>query len=134
MTAPVTSRNPLTWMLATLVRGYQLIVSPWFAPRCRYYPSCSAYALDAVHSHGPFTGTVLALWRVLRCNPWSTGGVDKVPTREELPWRRRRMVSSEHVHAAAETDGPPSDGDRLAWGTGRRLDHTLSPQSPPERI
>lgn len=134
MTAQRTSRNPLTWVLTGLVRGYQLIVSPWLAPRCRYYPSCSAYALVALRSHGPITGTALAIWRVLRCNPWSAGGVDKVPSREDLPWRRRRNGGTEHVHGMTDTDGPPSDADRLALGTDLRLDHRLSDESPRQRI
>nr|WP_235912159.1 membrane protein insertion efficiency factor YidD [Ruania zhangjianzhongii] len=121
-------------MLTALVRGYQLVVSPWFAPRCRYYPSCSAYALGSLRRHGPLTGTVLALWRVLRCNPWSGGGVDQVPSRDELPWRRRRNVSSEHVDVPTDTDGSPSDADRIALGADLRLDHRLSHQSPQERI
>lgn len=134
MTAESVSRNPFTWALTALVRGYQLIVSPWFAPRCRYYPSCSAYALGALRRHGPLTGTVLAFWRVLRCNPWSTGGVDQVPTSGGLPWRRRRNVSSEHVHLPTDTHGSSSDGDRITLGTDRRLDQRLSHQSPRERI
>jgi putative membrane protein insertion efficiency factor len=75
------TRNPLTLLLVGLVRGYQLIVSPWFAPRCKYYPSCSSYALTALRVHGPVRGTGLAAWRLLRCNPWSLGGVDPVPPR-----------------------------------------------------
>ncbi|WP_241681435.1 membrane protein insertion efficiency factor YidD [Pseudactinotalea terrae] len=70
-------------LLAGAVRGYQLIVSPWFAPRCRYYPSCSAYAIGALRTHGAIRGTGLAVWRVLRCNPWSLGGVDHVPPRHD---------------------------------------------------
>lgn len=70
-----------TRILTGLVRGYQLVVSPWFAPTCRYYPSCSQYAIDALRIHGPLKGTGLAGWRLLRCNPWSDGGVDHVPPR-----------------------------------------------------
>lgn len=73
--------------LAGLVRGYQLIVSPWFAPTCRYYPSCSSYAIGALRTHGALKGTALAGWRLLRCNPWSRGGVDHVPPRGEWPHR-----------------------------------------------
>lgn len=78
-------RNPVTWMLLGLVRGYQLIVSPWLAPTCKYYPSCSAYAVTALRRHGPVRGTTLAVWRLLRCNPWSNGGVDHVPPRRSGP-------------------------------------------------
>jgi putative membrane protein insertion efficiency factor len=59
-----------------LVHAYRLVLSPLFGGRCKYYPSCSQYALDALREFGFFRGTVLAAWRVLRCNPWSHGGVD----------------------------------------------------------
>jgi hypothetical protein len=68
---------PLIW----LVRAYQLLISPLTPPSCRYYPSCSAYAVTALERFGPIKGTYLAAWRVLRCNPWSPGGVDHVPPR-----------------------------------------------------
>ena len=67
--------QPLIW----LVRAYQLLISPLTPPSCRYYPSCSAYAVTALERFGPVKGTYLAVWRVLRCNPWSPGGVDHVP-------------------------------------------------------
>jgi putative membrane protein insertion efficiency factor len=50
-------------------------------PRCRYYPSCSSYAVGALRTHGPLRGSALAVGRVLRCHPWSPGGIDHVPTR-----------------------------------------------------
>jgi putative membrane protein insertion efficiency factor len=59
-----------------LIRGYQLLVSPLIGPRCKYHPTCSQYALDALREFGLFRGLVLAGWRLLRCNPWSMGGVD----------------------------------------------------------
>jgi len=62
-----------------LIRVYQKFISPLFPPRCRYYPTCSNYALSAYKKHGFFKGTVLSVWRILRCNPWSRGGVDYVP-------------------------------------------------------
>ena len=57
---------------------YRRFISPALPARCRYHPSCSAYAVDAVRSYGVFRGSVLAAWRVLRCNPFSAGGVDHV--------------------------------------------------------
>ncbi len=60
------------------IRAYQKLVSPLIAPRCRYYPSCSEYAVQAVSRFGILRGLVLAGWRLLRCNPWSPGGVDLV--------------------------------------------------------
>lgn len=62
-----------------LIRFYQRFISPLFGPRCKYYPNCSAYALEAYRKHGFFKGTLLTVWRLLRCNPWSLGGVDYVP-------------------------------------------------------
>jgi putative membrane protein insertion efficiency factor len=60
------------------IRAYQVLVSPLLGRRCRYYPTCSAYAVDAVRSFGILRGSVLAGWRLLRCNPWSLGGIDYV--------------------------------------------------------
>ena len=59
-----------------LVRLYQLLLSPLFAGSCKYHPSCSQYAIDALRRYGLVRGSVLAGWRLLRCNPWSHGGVD----------------------------------------------------------
>jgi putative membrane protein insertion efficiency factor len=66
------------WVAIGLVRVYQLVLSPFFAGSCKYHPSCSQYAIDALRSHGLVRGSVLAGWRLLRCNPWSHGGVDRV--------------------------------------------------------
>ena len=71
--------NPLQWLATVLIKGYQLFISPLFPPCCKYYPSCSAYAVEAIRVQGFFRGTALAVWRVLRCNPWSRGGVDFPP-------------------------------------------------------
>ncbi len=57
---------------------YRRVISPLLGPRCRYYPTCSQYAVDAVREYGLIRGGVLAGWRVLRCNPWSHGGIDHV--------------------------------------------------------
>jgi putative membrane protein insertion efficiency factor len=57
---------------------YRRVISPLVRPHCRYTPSCSEYALDAVREYGVIRGAVLAAWRVMRCNPWSHGGVDPV--------------------------------------------------------
>ena len=65
----------------TAVRAYQLLVSPLLGPRCKYHPSCSQYAADAIREVGVLRGSVLTGWRLLRCNPWSHGGVDRVEDR-----------------------------------------------------
>lgn len=68
-------------MLIVLVRAYQFVVSPMLGQRCKYYPSCSNYAIEALRVHGAVRGAGFATWRLLRCNPFSDGGVDPVPPR-----------------------------------------------------
>jgi len=68
--------------LTLAITFYQKFISPAFAPRCKYYPSCSSYALTAIQSHG-LKGVAMAAWRVVRCNPWSHGGVDYVQVKTE---------------------------------------------------
>lgn len=70
---------PLRWLLTRLIVFYRTFISPMFGPRCKYHPSCSAYALRAIEVHGAAKGTALASWRLLRCNPFSKGGYDPVP-------------------------------------------------------
>jgi putative membrane protein insertion efficiency factor len=60
------------------IRAYQRVFSPALGERCKYYPSCSRYAVQAIENYGILRGLVLAAWRLLRCNPWSHGGVDRV--------------------------------------------------------
>ena len=60
------------------IRLYQRLVSPLIPARCKYHPSCSEYAAQAIRAHGPMRGFVLAGWRLLRCNPLSNGGIDRV--------------------------------------------------------
>lgn len=71
----------MKYLMRLLIKFYRKFISPLFPPRCKYYPSCSQYALDAYEKHGFFKGTLLSVWRLLRCNPWSLGGVDYVPER-----------------------------------------------------
>ena len=65
-----------------LIRAYQLVLSPMRPPTCRFYPSCSAYALIAIQRFGLARGSWLAARRLLRCHPWNPGGVDHVPDRD----------------------------------------------------
>ena len=66
-------------LINIIVRGYQLFVSPLSGPSCRFYPSCSSYALECINRHGAFWGIYLTLKRLLKCHPWHKGGVDLVP-------------------------------------------------------
>ena len=65
--------------LLLLIHGYRLVLSPLVGHTCRYAPSCSAYALEAIRTHGPFRGTGLAVGRILKCHPWGGEGYDPVP-------------------------------------------------------
>lgn len=70
------------------IRAYQWLISPLFGSRCRYYPTCSEYAAQAIGRFGILRGLVLAGWRLLRCNPWSPGGVDLVEDQRLFKTRR----------------------------------------------
>ena len=80
-------------VLIALIKVYQYTLSPMLGQRCKYYPSCSNYAIEAIRVHGAFKGTGLAAWRLLRCNPFSAGGLDPVPPRH-------------HRHLTADSAGP----------------------------
>jgi putative membrane protein insertion efficiency factor len=73
--------DPVRALLIALLRGYRLLISPLYGQVCRYHPSCSAYALDAVRVHGSIRGSWLTLRRLGRCHPWAAGGYDPVPPR-----------------------------------------------------
>jgi uncharacterized protein len=70
--------SPIVWLAALWLRAFRLIVSPRLGPACRFEPSCSRYAEDALHRHGLVRGSRLAIGRVLRCHPWNPGGYDPV--------------------------------------------------------
>ncbi|MDE2517616.1 MAG: membrane protein insertion efficiency factor YidD [Rhodospirillales bacterium] len=77
--------SPAAALGATAVRGYQLLVRPLIGAHCRFLPSCSDYAIEALCSHGALRGSVLAGRRILRCNPWCEGGYDPVPAPHQTP-------------------------------------------------
>jgi putative membrane protein insertion efficiency factor len=83
----------VTALAVLLVRGYRALLSPLvprtIGGRCKYHPSCSQYALDALREFGFVRGTILAAWRLLRCNPWSYGGVDYARDQRVFPLFRR---------------------------------------------
>lgn len=86
-------RASFFWLLTTLVRGYRFFFSPWVGRHCRFTPTCSAYALQALQQHGPAGGAYLTTRRVLRCHPGCPGGHDPVPAQ----WRFS-LFSSQAKH------------------------------------
>lgn len=107
-----TRRNPLSralaWLLALPVHFYRRVISPLKPPTCRFDPTCSAYALEALRVHGPLRGSWLTLRRVLRCHPFGGCGHDPVPPRRGM-------------------DPEPADGAAGQEGTGE------DPTAPPDR-
>lgn len=69
----------LKWLLIAPIIFYQRFISPLTPPACRFTPTCSQYAREAITKHGPIKGFGLAIWRILRCNPWGGSGYDPVP-------------------------------------------------------
>ncbi len=93
---------PFRLVLVGLIRGYQRFISPLFGPSCRLHPCCSQYGLEAVQRHGAFKGTLLTGARVVRCNPWTKGGINPVPA--EGHWRSPVNLDG----TARDTSGDPS--------------------------
>lgn len=84
--------SPLAWVLLLPVRFYRKVLSPLIPPSCRFYPSCSAYAVESLTRHGALRGVYLTLRRLLKCGPWHPGGLDPVPHR--FTFRTQRPDSS----------------------------------------
>lgn len=102
----VPSHSPVARLLLRAVGFYSRAISPALPPRCRFYPTCSAYAAEAVARHGAGRGTWLALVRLLKCAPWHPGGVDFVPPASE---RRGTGTGAHSSSTAARPPGAPSD-------------------------
>lgn len=123
-------RRVLAWPLIAVVRAYQLLISPLLPPSCRFYPSCSAYAVTALERFGPLRGTWLAMRRLGRCHPWTAGGVDHVPARpgEVLDHLGRSVPTGSGPHGIPENAGPIEDGDATsAMAVPHTPHHTTDP-------
>ena len=133
----------MKYVLIGLLKLYRLVISPLYGNVCRYYPSCSAYALRAVEVHGAVKGPYLAARRLLRCHPWTAGGYDPVPGTPEFAEEAR-------LQAAAAGSAPTRRADSAApttrvtmtcrtrrlpsCGTIRRLSGPMCPTSEPSRL
>lgn len=73
----------MKYLMIALIRFYQMAISPWLGQRCRFYPSCSSYSIEALQRHGVFRGSLLALARVFKCHPFHPGGLDPVPVKNK---------------------------------------------------
>ena len=119
MSGPASGPGAVGRVLLAAVRFYQRAISPALPPRCRFYPSCSAYAVEAIERHGAPRGSWLALRRLLKCAPWHPGGVDLVPepragrlpgTREVA--RSSSFRTSDAAAASQNVDGRSPQPDR----------------------
>ena len=93
----------LMWALILPIRAYQVAISPLTPPTCRLYPSCSAYAVESLQTHGAIKGLILGSWRLVRCNPWNRGGLDPVPRRGH--WLPDVLPDGEPRHGTMSTHG-----------------------------
>ncbi|WP_436737779.1 membrane protein insertion efficiency factor YidD [Streptomyces sp. BBFR102] len=118
----------MKYPLLALIKLYQWTISPLLGPVCKYYPSCSHYGYGAIDRHGAIKGTALTAWRILRCNPWSLGGVDHVPPRKRPRWH-------EMLRNAWRDRGTSKGGNAVApaGGSGDTSSSTSTtgPQSAP---
>jgi hypothetical protein len=109
--SPLPRPGPLAFVLLLPIHLYRKTIGPLLPPSCRFYPTCSTYAVEAITRHGAFAGLYLTVRRLLRCHPWHPGGIDEVP--ERFRWRAPRPDSDRHGESA---------------GPGRRLRRYSTPQ------
>lgn len=94
----------MKYLLIGLLKAYRVVISPLYGNVCKYYPSCSTYALEAVNVHGAAKGTWLAARRLGRCHPWAAGGYDPVPgTPAAEAWEAEQAAAATHLAAPAPT-------------------------------
>ena len=123
-----TKAGPLAWLLILPIRFYQKFITPYTPATCKYYPTCSAYAVTALRRHGALKGSWLTLRRLGRCHPWSSGGVDHVPPRQ---------TSSPDVQLRNEGREPTgllksSSTGTLSHHDVHRLSQPVTPGSTPD--
>jgi putative membrane protein insertion efficiency factor len=125
----------MRWLLIRLVRFYQIFISPFFPPSCRFEPTCSQYAIEAIQTHGALKGGWMALRRIGRCNPFCEGGFDPVP--EAKPGSKVSAPRRCHDHPVnygtpdtdkeptpvSSVDHSPEDADNCARPSKKNLGH-----------
>jgi len=110
-------------VLLAALRMYRLVLSPWIGNQCRFAPTCSQYAIEAIERHGAVRGSWLALRRVLRCHPWNSGGWDPVPPRCQCA-----EGNPGEDHRAGRSPAQPAGGPTAAGGHNHA---TVEPAMPP---
>lgn len=98
-------------MVDTGIAAYQKYISAGLPRRCRYAPTCSQYARESLKKHGVLKGTLLAVWRILRCNPWSKGGVDRVPLKGTWPTKPLDLDELHDLYAKEASSGEVHGGE-----------------------
>jgi putative membrane protein insertion efficiency factor len=99
-------KRPVSAVMLALIGLYQRWISPALPPRCKYYPSCSAYSAQAIRELGPVRGSIVAGWRLLRCNPLSDGGIDELEDRKLFRGPRRHRHRRSPLPRAGGSAGP----------------------------
>jgi len=117
-------------VLIAPIRFYQRFITPYTPATCRYYPTCSAYAVTALRTHGAVIGTGLTIWRLLRCNPWSSGGIDHVPAKGQLWHRHAADLPATDI---ATTDHDSSNGDAARQAASDEYSGQQDPAGQRER-
>lgn len=112
-------KSPLQSALMVLLRGYQLAISPMLGQNCRFYPTCSNYAIEAIREHGACKGGLLAGKRLCKCHPWHPGGVDMVPPRAE-----KQQVVPTSDDASIQSGGAPAETGRQRPGFAEATGHS----------
>jgi uncharacterized protein len=113
--------SPLAHVLIAPIRFYQRFITPYTPATCRYYPTCSAYAVTALRTHGAVIGTGLTIWRLLRCNPWSSGGIDHVPPKGQLRHHEADVAhESADLHSGDRERGEPAGSSTTACSAEHR--------------
>lgn len=117
----------MKWLALFAIRLYQRTISQVLPPSCRFVPSCSDYGYEAIARYGIFRGGVMAVWRIMRCNPWGGHGYDPVPDIAKRAGSRQRP--HEHLETDLQNAGPEDERREHVAQSSSRPEGTRSPQS-----